>query len=126
MLTTKEETALVKKLQICAGYPLEMYDLRVIVKSYLDRIGRKIRKSKDNLPGPDFVKGFMSRHKAELAVRVCQNIKRSRAAVSSEIINNYFDKLERTIVGIPPSNIVNYDEMNLCNGPGRIKVVVKR
>ncbi|KAJ8931355.1 hypothetical protein NQ314_015764 [Rhamnusium bicolor] len=69
------------------------------------------------MPGRDFALGFLSRHKKQLAVRLCQNIKRSRAAVSSKTINDYFDNLTETLKDIPPSNIINYDETNLNNDP---------
>lgn len=103
-----------------------MYGLRLIIKSYLDRQGKIVAKFKDNLPGKDFATGFLIRHKNELAVRICQNIKRARAAVSPDIINEYFDNLEDSLRDIPPSHIVNYDETNLSNDPGRHKIITKR
>jgi hypothetical protein len=44
----------------------------------------------NNLPGPDFVKGFLNRHKKQ-TVRQVNLIKRGRAAVSHETVNAFFD-----------------------------------
>lgn len=54
---------------------------------------------------------------------MCQNIKRSRAAVSPE---EYFDKLGKTIDGVPSSHILNYDETNLSDDPGKSRMLFKR
>lgn len=128
VLTETEENAIVSKLQMCAewGYPLDMYGLRLIIKLYLDRLGKTIPKFKDNKPGKEFAYGFMKRHKDKLAVRLCQNIKRARAGVSPEVINDYFNNLEDSLRDIPASHIINYDETNLSNDPGRNKIIAKR
>lgn len=47
-----------------------------------------------------------------------QNNQRTRATVSPESVTSYFDYLEQSINGIPPKNIVNYDETNLLNNSG--------
>lgn len=57
---------------------------------------------------------------------MCQNIKRSRAALNNDIIHEYFDNLSQTLEGIPLSNIINYDETNLSDDPRRKKVICKR
>lgn len=128
VLNIELENMLIDKINICAewGYPLDELDLRLLVKSYLDILGKTVRVFKDNLPGRDFASGFLLRHKDKISKRLCQNIKRSRAAVSPEIINYYFDHLEQSLDGVPPMNIVNYDETNLSDDAGRKKVIVKR
>lgn len=55
-----------------------------------------------------------------------QNIKISRAAISPEVINEYFDNLEVELKDVPAGNIVNYDETNLSDDPGRKKVITRR
>ncbi|KAJ8865865.1 hypothetical protein PR048_033388 [Dryococelus australis] len=66
---------------------------------------------RNNLPGREFVYSFVRCHKDVLASRICQIIKRARAAISPEVINAYFDELEeKERTGVPPSNIINYDE----------------
>ena len=61
-----------------------------------------------------------------ISERLCQNIKRARSAVSTDIIHDYFLNLINSIEGIDPNNIINYDETNLANDPGRKKIITKR
>jgi len=63
------------------------------------------------MPGKDCADGFLIRHKEQLSIRLCQNIKRVVAI---------------SLAGVPPSNILNYDETNLTDDPGRRKVITKR
>lgn len=128
VLTTVEEELIVERLITCGvwGYPLDSYDLRLFVKGYLDRIGRTEKRFKDNMPGKEFAWSFLERHKDSLAQRICQNIKRARAMVSVETINGYFEHLGETIKDVPVENILNYDETNLSDDPGRKLIIVKR
>lgn len=127
-LSESDEALLVQRLKLCSewGYPVDTWMLRLIVQEYLDRTGKKITKFKRNLPGPDFVYSFLRRHKRELSYRMCQNIKRNRCAVSNKIVNEYFDRLHKELQDVPASNIVNYDETNLCDDPGKKKVITRR
>lgn len=105
---------------------MDIITLRLLVQDFLDRQGKSVKRFKDNLPGRDFVYSFLNRHRKDLSARMCQNIKRSRAAVSREAINEYFDKLEKELKDIPSSNIINYDETNLSDDPGRRVVITRR
>ncbi|XP_047132683.1 uncharacterized protein LOC124811343 [Hydra vulgaris] len=58
--------------------------------------------------------------------RMCQNIKRSRAAVNEETINEYFDHLATELKDIPATNIINYDKTILCDDPSRKVVIARR
>lgn len=55
-----------------------------------------------------------------------------RAKTSKEVelllvkIPDYFDNLSKVLVGVAPSNIINYDETNLSDDPGRKKIICKR
>lgn len=64
-------------------FPLTHDDLRYITKAYLSRQGKIISKFKDtgNLPGDDWAKAFMKRHKEKLSTRKCTNISPKRASV---------------------------------------------
>jgi len=128
VLSESVETLIVEQLIICSswGYPLSVIDLRFIVKSYLDRKGKTVKKFKNNMPGPDFALSFIKRHRQMLSQRLCQNIKRARTQVSKQCINSYFDNLEKSLNNVPPENIINYDETNLTNDPGKAKVITKR
>lgn len=122
------EKALVENILKCSnwGYLITEFELRMFVKYHLDRVGTKIAKFKDNRPGYDWAKLFLKRHKQDISQRMCQNIKRSRAAVTNKIINDYFDNLTPYLKDISPDLIINYDETNLSDDPGRKRIICKR
>lgn len=127
VLTAEEEKRLADGLLVAAewGMPFDRMDVRRIVKRFLDSLGKKEETFKDNLPGVDWCNYFLDRHK-ELKTRWCENIKRARAAVSREQIGEYFDNLEVSLKDVSPDLIVNYDETNLTDDPGRTKAIVRR
>lgn len=79
-----------------------------------------------NTPGSDWIRAFLSRHKNDLTVRSCENVKRTRVAVSYESIEQYFNELSLTLDGVDSDVIINYDETNMTDDPGRKKVIVRR
>ena len=105
---------------------MDKFDSRCIVKAHLDRRGIQHKCFKNNMPGRDWVHFFLNRNKHLLARRMCQNIKRSRATISPKVVNDFFDNLRDTLKDVPPGNIMNYDETNLCDNPERKKVIAKR
>ena len=48
-----------------------------------------------------------------LSTRTANLIKRSRAALSHEIVDDFFEKFKQTMGDIPPENVYNCDETNL-------------
>ncbi|CAH2085484.1 unnamed protein product [Euphydryas editha] len=128
VLSEETEEMIIKYINICAdwGYPLDSLDLRFLVKHYLDKVGRTVLKFNDNLPGPDFVRSFLKRHNDQISQRNSQNIKNNRAAVTPMSIKNYFNELERSLQNVEAHNIINYDETNLTDDPGRKKILTKR
>jgi hypothetical protein len=119
ILTAEEEEIIVERLIILGewGFPLTTNDLKQLVKAYLEGAGRTTRLA-DNLPGKDFIKGFLKRHR-QLTIRTANLIKRSRAMLSADIVNNFFDHYERSAAGVDPDNVFNYDETNLRDNPGK-------
>ncbi|CAI6376212.1 unnamed protein product [Macrosiphum euphorbiae] len=103
-----------------------MHVINAEIIYYLDRAGKNLKPFKNNLPGEVLYKNFIQRHNKALKIRHGQNIKRSLAAVSRTVVNEYFDNLEISLSGIPPQNIINYDETNFVDDPGRIKVLVRK
>ena len=128
VLTPATEQSIVNHLLAVSewGFPFDMVDLRMCVKHLLDKDGINVPKFKDNMPGEDWASGFMLRHKERIKVRMCQNISKKRAGISSETVSDYFDELEKTLAGVPPENIINYDETNLTDDPGRKRMIFKR
>mgnify|MGYP003623630680 FL=1 len=41
-------------------------------------------------------------------------------------MKEFFENLRESLEGIPPENVINYDETNFSDDPGRKHVVVKR
>lgn len=88
--------------------------------------GKIIKWFKDNIPDISFIYSFVKRNKKEISNRLCQNIKRRRTQVSGETLSEYFEHLQNELTGVLLENIINYDETNLSDDPGRKKVFVKR
>jgi hypothetical protein len=76
----KEEKIIVERLLLMSewGFPMTCTELTHLLKTYLDGLGKTIR-FVGNLPGLDFVKGFMKSHPT-LTTRTTFMIKRARAA----------------------------------------------
>lgn len=126
-LNNDEERQIAQCLIVCGewGFPLTKLDIRLIIKQFLDRIGRQESRFRNNMPGKDFINLFLKRH-PELSVRFSENIKRCRAAVGANLINSYFDQLANSLEGVSAESIVNYDETNFCDDPGKQKVIIRR
>lgn len=77
------------------------------------------------MPGEGWFNGLMKRH-PRLTIKLAENTKRVRAAVTYEIIEDYFRNVSKIIEDIPAQNIVNYDETNFVDDPGAVKVVMRR
>jgi hypothetical protein len=127
-LTSTEEKKIVDALIFGANYgiPFTENDLRRFVQNYLNRKGVRLLTFVNNLPGKDWTKRFLLRNKQHLTIRLSENTKRCRAQINVDKVNEYFDNLEVTLAGVPPSNIVNYDKTNLCDDPGQHRVFVQR
>ena len=92
----------------------------------LDKHGVTVAKFRDNVPGHDWALSFMKRHSDQIKNRMCQNITKKRAGVNVETVNNNFAELSKTLEGVPPQNIINYDETNLTDDPGRRRMIFRR
>lgn len=127
VLTAQEEQMLVDGLLLAAewGMPFHRNDIKLIVKGFLDGQPRKGNRFKKNYPGNDWYISFLKRHTV-LSSRLSENIKRSRASVSKETIFNYFGNLKESTKDVQAQFIINYDETNLTDDPGRSTVIVRR
>lgn len=108
------------------GFPLTVFDVRYVVKKYLDKKGVVESRFKNNFPGSKWAKGFLARQSTELKKRMCTNIKRARAAITPEAIEAYFEELNISLKDVPADAIVNFDETSMQDNPGQTKVIVKR
>ena len=75
------------------GYPIGKLEIKLMVKDILNNNKIIEKRFRNNLPGDDWVNGFVKRNK--LSKRAASNIKRSRAAVNEELTNSFFDDLEK-------------------------------
>ena len=128
VFTTVEEEAFVNHILTVAawGFPVTAFDLCIIARDYLNKCGRKIAAfGANNCPSLDWAKSFCRRHTC-VSIRTATNIKPTRAAITDVEINRYFDNLEKELDGVLASNILNYDETNLCDDPGKQRCIFKR
>lgn len=127
-LSNDIESELIEVLKIASdwAYPFESLDVRLLVQKYLKANHIRIAKFVDDLPGVDGFYGFLKRHKNEISMKKSQNIKRSRADVDSNQIVRFFDQLKMSMEGISAANIINYDETNITDDPGSVKVISRR
>ena len=90
-----EEDELIRGLTTAAewGFPLTHFEIRCMVKRYLDINGVVEKRFKENFPGPDWILSFLDRHRGELSARLCENIKSSRAEVDEHVLRKYFQNL---------------------------------
>lgn len=127
ILSQLEENDLCETIRFTGewGFPLKSSNVKQLIKNYLDEKNMNTRFA-NNLPGDDWISGYMKRMKTRLASRMSQNIKRNRARVTPDIISAYFENLAKTVSNIPAENIINYDETNFTDDPESSKVIVKR
>lgn len=128
IFSPEEERQLIKSAVACSdwGFPLNILDLQLVTKNYLQQQGRNVAKFRHNMPGRDWVESLLKRHKDIVTQRLAANIKRARAMVSKTDIENYFANLEKTIREVPDTNLFNYDETNMADDPGRKRLLYKR
>ena len=72
------------------------------------------------MPGPDWVRGFIKRHK--LTKHLTGNVKAARAEVTGEVLMDYFNDLEKW-VNVSLNRIYNYDETNVTDDPDAKAVI---
>lgn len=123
VFTLEEEQSFVQHLLLLAEYdiPITTDELKMCVRNYLEEAGREVKFFKNNTPGKEWVYGFLRRHSC-ISQRVAENVKLIRAAVNEKTLEDYIAHLEKSLEGIPPENIYNYDETNLRDDPGKKKV----
>jgi hypothetical protein len=125
-LTAEEENLIIEHVQLMAtwGFPFTGQDLSYFVKAYLDKKGTKTRFS-NNLPTHRWVAKFLGRH-PQFCMRTANPIKRARAAVSREDVQAFFSHYIKAVEGVPPENLLNYDESAFSDDPGTKKCVYKK
>ncbi|KAJ8940937.1 hypothetical protein NQ314_010536 [Rhamnusium bicolor] len=128
VLTANEEEAILSSILKCSdwGFPLTPQDIQMFVKSYLDKTDRVIHRFSGNLPGPDWITGFLKRHKNAVGKRLASNINAKRSQETPGVIKDYFKYLCETVKGVPPENFFNYDESNVSYDLGKKLCIYRR
>lgn len=128
LLSATEEETFIEHLNLVAswGYPFDFYDLRLLVRSYLDKKGVQETRLTNNLPGRDWATNFVKRHKNDISNRLSANISSKRAMMTSEKLDIFFENAREKLTSTDPSLIINYDETNLTDNPGAKKFIFKR
>ena len=124
VFTVEKETAFAIHCSMLSewGFPLDFLDIRLMAKAYLDQMGRRENRFEVNVPNFYWVRSFLKRQHEHLTTRSCQNIARKRGDVSKENIEIYSNNLQISLDGVPPENIVNYDETNVCGDRGKKRI----
>ncbi|KAI6651098.1 Laminin subunit alpha-1-like [Oopsacas minuta] len=106
-LTDKAENAIVQYCIVMNdyGFPLDTYDLRF----------------KQSMPEIEWIRSSLKRNK-NISLRFSSNINKTKASLSSETINQFFNHMSKELDSIQPSNIWNYDETNLTDDPALPKL----
>lgn len=118
MLSIEKETLIIDRLILASkwGYPLDVMEICLFGKHYLDVCGRRESRFRNNLPGRDWAVGFLASSQI-LTKRMATNVKRCRGEVDHKTVEVFFDHLEISTNGVPLENIVNYDETNMTDDP---------
>lgn len=84
-LSEQEEQAIVSGILTLSdwGFPVVRCDLRRIISYYVSKLDITDGYLKNGVPGPDFIKGFIRRHRKFLQCRVVANYSRERATLNA-------------------------------------------
>lgn len=96
------------------------------LKFHLDNTKQKVAVFKNNYPGKDWMTAFLKRHNTMLSQRFANNIKRARAQMSRNSLEEYHKNITESINGLSPQQIFNYDETNIADHPNAKKFIFRR
>ena len=125
-LSLNLEEAILQSLDQLTDWKVPFASITIccLVKAYLDKKRDTVLCFRQNMPGNDWLHGFIKRH--NLTKRIIDNVKAARAEVNHKIINSYFDKLEQWLKDVTPNNIYNHNETNISDDPGAKLVTTRR
>ena len=106
-LTRRDEEILTGVLETLAdwNFPVGSFEIKLMVKDLLTARGEVSSHFRHNIPGDDWVRNFKRR--THCKTTSATNIKPSRAAVTSDDVNLFFDNLEEILDGqnVPACNM---------------------
>lgn len=98
------------------GYQFNRNDVRIVVKQYLDLLGRSEPRFKENYPTEMWIERFFSRHPTIRHRLSCTSLSRGNV-IDPDYIKNYLFCLAQVIKNVPPENILNFMEIGLTGDP---------
>ncbi|KAJ1526691.1 hypothetical protein ONE63_008271 [Megalurothrips usitatus] len=107
------------------GYPFGRWDLRLVVKQYLDACGRSEPRFKENFPGDMWIEKYLYRHPI-VAEKLCRNIPSRGTFVDMEAVKRYILNLSLVIPTVQPENVMNFMEIGLTGDPLKSMVLELR
>ncbi|XP_026293771.1 uncharacterized protein LOC113217881 isoform X3 [Frankliniella occidentalis] len=107
------------------GYPFGRWDIRLVVKQYLDTCGRTELRFKDNFPPDMWIERYLSRHPI-IRHRLCQNLPSRANPIEVDAVKQYISNLSAVIQLVPPQNIMNFMEIGLTGDPLKTMAVELR
>lgn len=107
------------------GYPFGRWDIRLVVKQYLDTCGRTEHRFKDNFPGDLWIEKFLSRH-PDIRIKLCRNIPSRGHFIERDTVKQYILNLSSVVQTVRPENILNFMEVGLTGDPLRSMTVELR
>ena len=135
VLNHNEEELIVVGLEQCAksGWPCDRADIRTIVKTHLDGLGKQTR-FKDNIPGEDWLASFASRWKHRLTTRKPEILTKGRAeGLTNDVVNTFFNLVEKSLKDNNMEDapdlaerLHNCDEAGLATNPISKKVFIPK
>lgn len=130
-LTVEEEEYLVKLIETLQewGELCTYKDVMKYAVEYVNLLGLQSR-FQSGSPTKEWYYGFIKRWSHRLQIMKSCRLEKSRANVSREIVDGWFNKLYAVLKKLnilnKPSNIFNADESGFGDDPGKKVVLVKR
>ena len=82
------------------GYPLGGFEIKMMVKNFLNTKGEVLAVVPNNKPGDRWLKVFATR--CQMSARAASNIRRARAMISQDVVNEFLTSLLRALTTPPP------------------------
>lgn len=131
ILTKEEESRITEWIIYCCdrGFPISRNQLLDSVHSLVTELKRSTPFT-NNKPGRHWYEGFRRRH-PELCLRVAQNLTRTRASATENVLRNWFAEVyaylqKKDLVEIDSSRVFNCDESAFFLCPKADQVIAKR
>ena len=93
------------------------------LKGYLDNCGRK--RFPNNLQGVDWAQSFLDRHSQTLPVLLSEKLKGPVQKLVKQLLGT-IHSIKPFLENLPPNNIINNDQTNMSDDPGKQQIIVKR